>query len=175
MKREHIVVFILGLFLLAYVLDSSVDPLPLDLSTPYHYLNPDNISTYPFTFASVFIKALGLFIIPLLFMSFFPGFYMLKGASLLVLSALYQLYALQQVASGAETVPLEWSLALALAGMVLLIPMVIFFILGGLSSAHTKLTGEESDAEFFPEDDDDAEVEEEAESEPEPEPEEAEE
>ena len=156
MKKEYLVVLILGLFLFAYLLDAIVDPLAADLATPYHYLTPSSLAIYPFTSVSLFLKAAGLIIIPLLFLSFFQKMYLLKAASLLVLSALYQLYALQQVATNAETIPLEWSLALTLAGMLLLIPMVVFLFTGLLSGAHTKLAGgegEESDADFFPEED----------------------
>jgi len=151
MKKEYIVVLVLGLFLFAYLLDAVVGPIAADLATPYHYLTPQNLFIYPFSSASLFIKAAGLVIVPVLLLSFFQRMYLLKAASILVLSALYQLYALQQVATNAETIPLEWSLALTLAGLILLIPMVVFLFKGLLSVAHTKLTGgEESVAEFSP-------------------------
>ncbi len=135
----------------AYLLDAVVDPLAAAHATPYQYLTPKNLFIYPFSSISLFLKAAGLVIIPLLFMSFFQGFHLLKAASLLVLSALYQLYAVQVVATDSKTIPLEWTLALTLAGLILLIPMVFFLFTGVLSGAHTKLSGgEPSDADFFP-------------------------
>jgi len=130
MKKEVVLVVIIGLFLLSYVLDALVNPLDLPLATPFHYLlNPDILSTYAFTTASIFIRALGFFLSPLLLMSFWEGNYSAKGGILLVLIALMQLYALQDIATGAQVVPTEWSLSISLAGLALVLPLVWYFLL----------------------------------------------
>jgi len=141
MKKETVLIIIIGLFLLSYVLDSVVKPLAIPLKTPYQFLNPKLLALYPFTTASVVIKGLGIFLSPLLFLSFAEGYYAAKGAVLLVLIGLMQLYALQDIATKAHVVPLEWSLSLSLAGIALLIPMIIYFIRGAMHSLHKQLGG----------------------------------
>ena len=70
MEKETVLVVIIGLFLLSYVLDAVVNPLSIRLVTPYQFLNPKLIMMYPFTTASIVIKGLGIFLAPLLFLSF---------------------------------------------------------------------------------------------------------
>jgi hypothetical protein len=76
---------------------------------------------------------------PLWLMSFFKRGYMSKAVVTLVLAGLMQLYAIQEVATGARLVPLEWSLSLSIGGVALLIPTLIYFIRGGLDSMHKSL------------------------------------
>lgn len=154
MKKEYTLVFIAGLFILAYVLDAVVNPLSVDLATPYHYLDPQYLTQYPFTTASIAIKALGLFITPLWLLSFMDGKHMAKGSILLVLAGLMQLYALQEVTTGAQLVPLEWSLSLSVAGVVLLLPAILHLIRGGISGMARSITGEGANEDYYAEDDD---------------------
>jgi hypothetical protein len=139
MKKEVLLVIIIGLFLLSYFLDTLVNPLDLNLATPFHFLlNPEILSTYAFTTASIFIRALAFFLSPLLLMSFWDNNYAAKGGILLVLIALMQLYALQDIATGAQVVPTEWSLSISLAGMALFIPLLWFFLVGLFSKLFSK-------------------------------------
>ncbi len=128
MKKEHTLVAIAGFLLLAYLLDAVVDPLTLRLATPYQYFNPQTLSTYPFTTTSILMKAISVFLIPLWFFSLFPAASITKALIFLVLSALLQLYAVQDIATGHFIVPLEWSLAFTLSGLALLIPALLYFI-----------------------------------------------
>lgn len=139
MKKEYTFLFICGLFLLAYVLDLAVKPLNLNLTTPYQFFQPNLLTQYPFTAASVIIKAIGLFLTPLWIASFIEGQYTLKGVLLLILAALMQLYALQDIVTKASVVPIEWSLSISLAGVALLVPMIIYFVRGALSSLHSQI------------------------------------
>jgi hypothetical protein len=139
MKKEYLLVLIIGLFLLAYLLEAVVDPLPINLASPYQYLNPQYLSRYPFTTAIIVIRSLAVFLTPLLTFSFFRKAFIAKGVILLVLAVLMQLYALQDVATGSELVTLEWALSLAVGGALLLIPAVIYFLSGTFSSFHQKL------------------------------------
>ena len=138
-KQEYMLVIIVGLFLLSYILDAVVNPLTVPLTTPYHFITLENITTYPFTTASIAIRALGMFILPLWIFGFFKGGYPAKGGISLVLAGLMQLYAIQEVATGARLVPLEWSLSLSVAGIALLLPTMWYFVRGGLSSMHKSL------------------------------------
>ncbi len=151
MKKEYTFVFIVGLFLLAYVLDAVVDPLDVILPTPYQYINPEIFSQYPFTSASIFIKALGIFLTPLWLLSFMEKQYSAKAVILLVLAGLTQLYGIQELATGANLLPIEWTVSLALAGAVLLVPTVLYFIRGMLSSASHGLIGPSLDEDPFEE------------------------
>lgn len=159
MKREYWLVFIVGMFLFAFILDTVVNPLKLELTTPYHFLTFKNITTYPFTTASIIIKALGIFIIPLWIFSYFEHKYSLKGGLLLILITLLQLYSLQEIATGTQRVPLEWALSISMAGLALIVPMTVYLLRSLLYSAHQKLAGATgSDAPDLDEDEEPEEI-----------------
>jgi len=139
LPKEYTLVIIIGLFLLAYLLDVLVDPLQLDLITPYYYLNPQYLVRYPFTTASIFIKSLALFLSPIWLLSFFKQHFYAKGGALLILASLMQLYAIQEVATNTQIIPLEWSLSLSIGGAVLLIPSIFFIFRGFISATKQKL------------------------------------
>jgi hypothetical protein len=138
--QEYFLLIIIGLFVFAYLLDLVVEPLQLRLTSPYEYFQPQNLSQYPFSSVSIFIKALAVFLTPLWVMAFFSSKGMAKPSILLVLSALLQLYAIQDVVSRSEVVPLEWALSFSLAGLMLLPFVVLFFIRSMIISAHANLT-----------------------------------
>lgn len=130
MKKEYLFITIMVGLLLAYLLEATVDPLSLKLATPYEYLNLKYASQFPFTAATIIIRGLSVLLIPLLLTSFFQGAYIGKAIFLIVISALEQLYALQEIVTGTTLLPLEWSLSLTLSGLVLLIPTAIYLIQG---------------------------------------------
>ncbi|MEN8252780.1 MAG: hypothetical protein ABFQ62_00165 [Patescibacteria group bacterium] len=138
--KEYSLISIVGLFLLAYLLDAIVDPLTLPLKTPYHFLQSEYMLQYPFTSASLIIKSIALFFSPLWIMSLVSQRSVAKASVLLILASLMQLYALQEVATKAGLIPLEWSLSLSLAGVALLLPAIIFFIRGLLLTAHQNIS-----------------------------------
>ena len=137
--KEYILAIIAGLFLLAYVLQSGVKPLNLNLASPYQFLSASYFKLYPFTSAIILIRALAILISPLWLLSWFGPAHTAKAVTLLILSGLAQLYALQQVAgASAPTVSMEWSLSFTAAGLALLLPTAIFFLKGmssGISGA----------------------------------------
>lgn len=134
MKKEYLLLSAAGLFLLSYLLDAIVNPLDVALATPYHFLNLDLISKYPFTTASIVIKGVGIIISTLLVLSLAGKHHTAKGAILLVAIPLMQLYALQDMVSGASSIPVEWALSISLSGLVLVVPMIWYFIRGAFSS-----------------------------------------
>jgi hypothetical protein len=146
--KEQVFITIIGLFLLSYLLEAIVDPLHISLATPYEFFNPTFFAKYPFVTATVIIRGLSFFLTPLFLFSFFAKGYFPKAIILLVVSALTQLYALQEVTSGSTLVPLEWSLSLSLAGASLVIPLVIYLIKGVVVSAKNKILPEETPEEM---------------------------
>jgi hypothetical protein len=71
-----------------------------------------------------------------------------KGSILLVISGLTQLYALQELITNAQVLPLEWTISITLAGIMLLIPSVIYYIKGFFATLHEKIVGEEEEIDF---------------------------
>lgn len=143
---------IIGLVIFGYVLDAIVNPLSLKLPTPYHFFDAPALTTYPFTTTSIVIKSVALFLFPLWLLSFVSFNSLTKGTILLILSGLMQLYALQDVATNSQVIPLEWSLSLTLTGVVFLIPAVIYMLVGAGKKA-TKSVTHDPYAEATKEDD----------------------
>ena len=138
MPKEYVLVLIVGLFLLAYLLEAVVDPLALPLATPYQFLSGEYISKVPFSTAVIFIRSLAVFITPLWLLSFISGAFQFKAVTLLVVSVLLQLYGVQATASSTVGIPLEWAISFALGGATLFFPMLFFFAkgtVGGTKSA----------------------------------------
>lgn len=137
MKKEHLLIIAVGFLILGYVLDAVVNPLAsqLNLSTPYHFFTIANMSRFPFTYVSVLLKALGVIIGMLITLTSLGLKKFAKAGVLLVLSGLLQLYALQDVATQAYVVPLEWSLGFTLAGLLLFIPIIVY-VLASLFETH---------------------------------------
>lgn len=148
LPKEYSLLGIIGLFLLAYILDYIVDPLSLDLVSPYHFFQPHIMSQFPFSTVSVFIKAAALFFSPLWLMAFFKDKGYAKPILLLVLSGLVQLYAIQDLATRAQVIPLEWALSLTAAGAALLIPTIFLFFRAMIVSAHRNLSDAKKEESF---------------------------
>jgi len=131
---------IIGLVILGYILDAIVNPLTLQLPTPYHFFVPESLTKYPFTTTSIIIKSIALFLAPIWLMSILSFNSLIKGVTLLIISGLMQLYALQDIATNAQVIPLEWSLSLTLSGMLLLLPAIIYTLMGAGKKAHKTAT-----------------------------------
>jgi len=138
--KEYSMLIIIGLFVLAYVLDLVVKPLKLTLVSPYIYFTSNLLSTYPFSTTSIIIKSLALFLAPLWLFSFSNSKGFGKPSFLLIWASLTQLYAVQDVATNTKLIPLEWSLSLAASGFALLIPTAYMFLMAILYSIHRNLS-----------------------------------
>lgn len=132
MPKEYVLVLIIGLFLLAYLLEAVVDPLPFSISNPYQFFTANMISKVPFTTALVGIRALAVIMTPLWLLSFLAGAFQFKAIALLIVSVLLQLYSVQSVSSPTVGIPLEWALSFTLAGLILFLPMLFFFAKGAV-------------------------------------------
>lgn len=157
LAKEYQLLVIGALFIFAYILEALVNPLQISLSSPYAFLAPAYFLKYPFTSAVILIKSVAIFWTPLLLLSFIKKAYAAKASVLLVVAALLQLYTLQEVATGAQVMPLEWSLALALAGILLLLPTFIFFLKNLSSGVKEKvyMTEPKESVSLLDDDDDD--------------------
>lgn len=127
MKREYLLMVVVGFFILGYILDAVITPLTLALPTPYHFFTRQNLTLYPITAISIILKGLVVSVGMLIIIISLGIRRFAKGSILLVSSVMLQLYALQNVATGSAKITLEWSLGLALAGLLLLIPTLVFF------------------------------------------------
>ncbi|MFC1654040.1 hypothetical protein ACFL1M_04300 [Patescibacteria group bacterium] len=134
--KEYVLIIIAGMFLLSYLLDAVVDPLPATFPTPYHYFNGPTLGKYAFSTTSILIRGMAFLLTPMWLISFFQFHPGAKGGIFLVTGSLMQLYALQEVATNAQVIPLEWAISLAFGGAILLIP-AIFNILKGLINPYT--------------------------------------
>lgn len=140
MKQEHWLVAIIGLVIFAFIIDIIVPSITVNLITPYHYFIPENFITLPLTSTGIVIRALAIFIAPILFLSFTEWSGQIKGVILFVVSGLLQLYAIQDIVSGANVVPLGWSLSFALAGLALIIPALLYIMLGLIGKTNKVIT-----------------------------------
>lgn len=66
-------------------------------------------------------------------LSLFGKLFFAKAISSFLLAALLNLFAIQQIATNTRTVTLQWNLSLAFAGLALLLPTVIYLIIGLIS------------------------------------------
>lgn len=146
MKKEYLLIFIVGLFVLSYVLDAVANPLSLKLTTPYHYFNPDILILYAFSTTSIIVKAIALSSSIVMLISFIKSSFAKAGTAILV-SALLQLYALQDIATNSQVLPLEWTLSLTITGVTLIIPAVLYIIVGFIKTIHHSLKPTENNSQ----------------------------
>lgn len=139
LRREQVVLLVIGLLLLSFLLDSLVLPLNLNLETPYHYLNLETITQYPFSTISLLTKTIATLLIPVVLFSLFQKSYAVKSVTLFITSLLMQLYGVQDLASGSSLLPLEWSLAVTFSGAGLLI-LSIYYLLRSVLAESGRLT-----------------------------------
>jgi len=139
MKKFYLILFTAGLYLFAYIFEFLVKPLSFNLPNSQSYLNIAILTQYPFTTLIIAIRSLALFITPLILFSFIRRQHLLKATFLFLMGGLAQLYVIQSIATGNQQVPLEWSLAISMAGIALVIPFCIHLLLGILLAAHKKI------------------------------------
>lgn len=143
MKIEYVLSTILGLFIFGYVLDLVSGPFNLILNSPFAFLQMVHISKYPFTAVSIGAKTLAIFLTTILVVQALSSTkYLLAGTLFFISAALMELYAIQQIATQAFLISLQWTLALSYAGVALLIPCVIHFLIGMFKTAHHNLTAD---------------------------------
>ena len=145
MKKEYIAVAAIALFILGYVIDWLAGPIGITLKNPFHFLRESTISTYPFTALSVALKAMVIIISVLTLLTLIAEKQLAKGVFLVFLTALFELYSIQQIATGNRMISMPWSLAVAFSGVLLLIPALIYMVIGLGRLVHRQITKEPYD------------------------------
>ncbi len=139
MKKEYLAIIAVGFFILSYVLDFLGGSVLLPLKNPFDMLRQQTLSTYPFTAVSVGFKTLAVVIAILLSLSLIEKKYLAKGAFLIFLAAMMELYSVQQLATGIANLPIVWSVAISYSGILLLAPAVIYLIVGFIKIIHQNI------------------------------------
>lgn len=146
MRQEYWLATVVGLFIFAFVLDSIVNPLQTGvLPTPYHFLQPEIFAVFPLTTVSIIIKASVILITPLLLLSFASWNKLIKGITIFITSGVLQLYALQDVATKSNSIPTEWAVSLTLGGLFLLIPALVYILIGTFQKGNVALSGDDNE------------------------------
>lgn len=129
MKKEYIGVTICALFLLSYVLDYLAGPFTLTVTNPFLFIQ-QHLSVYPFTAAGIGIKTLGLLLSMILITLFIEKKYFVRALVVFFTATLFEFYAIQQLATGQQLIPIQWTLALSYTGVLLLLLTIIYIIIG---------------------------------------------
>lgn len=139
MKKEYFAVIAASFFILAYVLDYFSGSIVLSVSNPLLFLTENYLRQFPLTAFAIGVRSLALFMSILLLVSFIEKVFFPKAIGLFVVSVLAELYAIQQLATGMRFTDVQWTLSIAYAGIILLPAIIIFIILGIISSITSKL------------------------------------
>jgi hypothetical protein len=142
MKKDYLWFTILGLLLFSYVLDQIAGPVTFSAKNPYAFLAAPTLSTYPLSAVSIAAKALGLMLVFVTAFSYLHRAHILKAITFFILGSLVQLYAIQQLATRGQVTPIQWTLGIAYAGALLLIPAALQLIQGLLQGAHQAIVKE---------------------------------
>lgn len=129
MRKEYLGVTICALFLLSYVLDYLAGPFTVTVTNPFLFLQ-QYLDTYPFTSSAIAIKTLGLFLTMILITSFIEKKFFIRALVVFFTAALFEFYAIQQLATGQQLIPIQWTLSLSYTGVLLLILTIVYIIIG---------------------------------------------
>lgn len=142
MKKDYLWFTILGLLLFGYVLDQIAGPISFSSKNPYAFLSHSTLTTYPLSAVSIAAKAIGLTLIFTTAFSYLRSAHLLKAIIFFILGSLVQLYAIQQLATRSQVTPLPWTISLAYAGALLLIPAIIHLLQSLFEGAHQAIVKE---------------------------------
>ncbi len=145
MKREYVVIIAVGLYILSYVLDVVGGSILSPIKNPFDLLSQQMLSTYPFTTVSVGFKTLAVVMSILIVLHMIEQKYLAKGAFLIFLSAMMELYSVQQLATSAVNLPVVWSVAISYSGILLLAPAAIYLIIGFAKIVHRNISSSSLD------------------------------
>jgi hypothetical protein len=123
-------------------LDQIAGPVTFTAKNPYAFLAAPTLSTYPLTAVSIVTKALGLMLVFITAFSYIKHAHVLKAITFFILGSLVQLYAIQQLATRGQVTPIQWTLGIAYAGALLLIPAALQLIQGLFQGAHQAIVKE---------------------------------
>src|SRR3989344_545403 len=140
MSKEYWVIVAVVFLILSSVLDSFAGPVQLVVgSNPFSFLSASSLSTYPFTAVAIGVRALGFLIFVLAAVSTIERQYFLKAVGLLTLGVLAELYAVQQLATGVNVTPVNYTLSISYAGAALVLPILIYLLKGVVGGIGAKI------------------------------------
>lgn len=142
MKKDYFWFTIVGLFIFGYVLDQISGPIAFANKNPYAFLSGPNLSTYPLTAVSIMAKAVGIMFALITLASYIKGAHLLKAIFFFFIGSLAQLYAIQQLATRGKITTIPWTIGIAYAGALLLLPAAFQLLQALLSSAHQAIKQE---------------------------------
>lgn len=142
MKKDYLWFTILGLLLFGYVLDQIAGPITFTAKNPYAFLAGPTLSTYPLSAVSIATKAVALMLIFTTAFSYLKGAHIFKAITFFILGSLVQLYAIQQLATRGRVTPIQWTLGIAYAGALLILPTIIQLLQGLFQGAHQAIVNE---------------------------------
>lgn len=140
MKKEQFVLIALGLYILSYVLDLLGGSILTPIKNPFDLLGHGMLFTYPFTAVSIGLKTCAVVIVLLFLLQMIEQKQLAKGVFLIFLSALMELYSVQQLATGGGTLPIVWSVAISYSGILLLVSGVFYLIVGFVKIVHHNIS-----------------------------------
>ncbi|WKZ25580.1 MAG: hypothetical protein QY322_04345 [bacterium] len=129
MKKEVVFVITLGLFIVAYALDYFAGSLNLVVTSPLFFLRESYFKLYPMTFVAVVIRSVAIMLSVTLILSIMERQYLKKALISLVLGFVAEIYAFQILATSSTVTPVLWTLAISYAGVLLLIPIIVYILL----------------------------------------------
>jgi hypothetical protein len=147
MRKEISFVIALCLFALAWGLDTIAGPVALRIKDPIEFFSTPVISKYPLTGVAVVLRSIAIFISLILILSLFEKKQFIKAAVLLFIAGVFELYAIQQLASGIRTTPIQWTLSFAYAGIISPIGL-IYYILSGIFGGVKEKLGVKEEKEY---------------------------
>lgn len=116
----------MGLLLFAQALDYFSGFVRLNILNPIQFLNPEILKHYPMTAVSIFSRAFGLMLFVSLILSLISKKYFQKVIISLILSFVAEIYAFQQLATGAKITTTIWTLSISYAGALMILPIIVF-------------------------------------------------
>lgn len=130
MKKEITFVITLGLFLLAYALDYFAGNLNIIVASPIYFLSENYFKLYPMTFVAVIVRSTAIMLSVTLLLSVIDRQYFKKMTIALFLAFVAEIYSFQILATNSNITPLLWTLAISYAGALLVIPIIVYIVLG---------------------------------------------
>jgi hypothetical protein len=144
MKKEYQIVGAIGLFALAYALDYFAGPISATIKNPFVLGN--FLDKYPFTAVGIASRSLAIMLTVNLILSL-VGSTLAKALSALFLGGLFELYAIQQLATSAKMTTLQWTLSLAYGGFLLAFLIIYYLIIGVVKGLHQGLSDQRPNSE----------------------------
>lgn len=143
MKKEITFVVALCMFAFAYILDFLAGGVSFVVANPVVFISNNMLTRFPLTAAGIFIRTIAIFLTILVVYSAIKGRYFTKAFISLAAAIFAEAYAIQQLSTGVRTTPIQWTLSISYAGVLMLVLVVYYFLKGIFHGFSKALGGEE--------------------------------